>query len=83
VIETVSVARAHGAPVLARGGGTSLAGQCCNAAIVMDTSKYLNKLIEIDPSRRTARVQPGIVLDDLNRQARKFGLTFAPESLDP
>jgi len=48
IIQTVAVARAHGAPVLARGGGTSLAGQCCNAAIVMDTSKYLNQLIEID-----------------------------------
>ncbi|MGH7825845.1 MAG: FAD-binding and (Fe-S)-binding domain-containing protein [Candidatus Binatia bacterium] len=79
VIETVSLARSYGAPILARGGGTSLAGQCCNSAIVLDTSKYLNKLIEIDATKRTARVQPGIVLDDLNREAWKFGLAFGPD----
>ncbi|HWO42432.1 MAG TPA: FAD-binding and (Fe-S)-binding domain-containing protein, partial [Candidatus Eisenbacteria bacterium] len=79
VVETVSVARHYGLPVLTRGGGTSLAGQCCNTAIVIDTSKYLNKLLEINPVARTARVQPGIVLDDLNREARKFGLVFAPD----
>src|ERR671923_1079906 len=49
VVETVSVARRYGAPVLNRGGGTSLAGQCCNAAVVIDSSKYLNQLIDIDP----------------------------------
>src|SRR5262249_52975571 len=47
VVQTVAIARRHGAPVLPRGGGTSLAGQCCNAAIVIDTSKYLHRVIEI------------------------------------
>src|ERR1700722_4174751 len=60
VIATVATAREHGAPILSRGGGTSIAGQCCNAAIVMDFSKYLNKIIEIDPIRKIARVQPGV-----------------------
>src|SRR5262247_4126527 len=52
VLETVATARQFGAPILARGGGTSLAGQCCNVAIVIDMSKYLNRIIEIDPQRR-------------------------------
>src|SRR5438046_7049530 len=63
VVQTVAVARRHGAPILARGGGTSLAGQCCNVAVVMDFSKYVNRILKIDPERRIARVQPGIVLD--------------------
>src|ERR671922_201999 len=57
VVETVAACRAYGAPVLARGGGTSLAGQCCNVAVVIDMSKYLNRVIEIDPAARRARVQ--------------------------
>src|SRR6201993_1101249 len=65
VIETVAACRRYGAPVLSRGGGTSLAGQCCNVAVVMDMSKYMNNIIEIDPEKKRARVQPGVVLDDL------------------
>ena len=79
VIATVRAAREHGAPILSRGGGTSLAGQCCNTAVVMDWSKYLNKVLEIDHVNRKARVQPGCVLDDLRNQAGKFGLTFGPD----
>lgn len=79
VIATVAIAREHGAPILSRGAGTSIAGQCCNAAIVMDFSKYLNKIIEIDPDRRIARVQPGVILDDLRHAAAKHGLTFGPD----
>ena len=56
VVETVAVCRAHGAPIVPRGGGTSLAGQCCNVAVVIDFSKYLNRVLEIDPERRLARV---------------------------
>jgi FAD/FMN-containing dehydrogenase len=65
--------------VLSRGGGTSLAGQCCNVAVVMDFSKYLHQVTELDPDRRLARVEPGIVLDDLRQAARASGLTFGPD----
>src|SRR5438477_1760834 len=57
VIAAVNLARRFDAPILARGGGTSLAGQCCNAAIVLDMSKYMHRLVELDPQQRTARVQ--------------------------
>jgi FAD/FMN-containing dehydrogenase/Fe-S oxidoreductase len=79
VIGTVRLCRQHGAPVLARGGGTSLCGQCCNVAVVLDFTKYLNKIIHIDGKAKTARVQPGVVLDDLREAAGKQGLTFAPD----
>ena len=79
VIATVALAREYGAPILCRGGGTSLAGQCCNVAVVLDFSKYMNKIIEIDPARRIARVQPGVVLDNLRNAAEKHHLTFGPD----
>ena len=79
VIATVALCREHGAPLLARGGGTSLAGQCCNAAVVLDFSKYMGKILEIDPERRIARVEPGVVLDRLRAEAEKHHLTFAPD----
>jgi FAD/FMN-containing dehydrogenase/Fe-S oxidoreductase len=79
VVETVAACRRHGAPVLARGGGTSLAGQCCNVAVVMDFSKQLNEIVELDPGSRRARVQPGLVLDDLRDAAEAHGLTFGPD----
>jgi FAD/FMN-containing dehydrogenase/Fe-S oxidoreductase len=79
VIATMVACRKFGAPVLSRGGGTSLAGQCCNVAVVMDFSKYMNKVLEIDPKRKLARVQPGCVLDDLRDAAEKHGLTFGPD----
>jgi FAD/FMN-containing dehydrogenase/Fe-S oxidoreductase len=79
VIATVAAAREYGAPVLSRGGGTSLAGQCCNVAVVMDMSKYMHAILEIDPQRRLARVQPGVVLDDLRDAAEEYHLTFAPD----
>ncbi|WP_420473750.1 FAD-binding and (Fe-S)-binding domain-containing protein [Noviherbaspirillum sp. ST9] len=79
VIETVRICHRYGAPVLPRGGGTSLCGQCCNVAVVMDFSKYLNRVLSIDPDEKTARVQPGVVLDDLRDAAEAHGLTFAPD----
>ncbi len=80
VVATVEICRAHDAPVLSRGGGTSLAGQCCNVAVLMDHSKYLRQIVEIDPDRKLARVQPGVVLDQLRKQAEKdYGLTFGPD----
>jgi FAD/FMN-containing dehydrogenase/Fe-S oxidoreductase len=79
VIAAVSICREHGAPVLCRGGGTSLAGQCCNVAVVLDFSKYMSKIVELDPELRIARVQPGIVLDHLRNAAERFHLTFGPD----
>jgi FAD/FMN-containing dehydrogenase/Fe-S oxidoreductase len=79
VIATVALCRDFGAPLLCRGGGTSLAGQCCNVAVVLDFSKYMARILEIDPARRIARVQPGVVLDHLRTAAEKHHLTFAPD----
>jgi FAD/FMN-containing dehydrogenase/Fe-S oxidoreductase len=75
----VAACRKYGAPVLPRGAGTSLAGQCCNVAVVLDFTKYMNQILEIDPVRRFARVQPGIVLDSLRNAAEKHQLTFGPD----
>src|SRR5690242_6575580 len=79
VVATVALCREHGAPFLSRGGGTSLAGQCCNTAVVVDYSKYLNHILSIDPNSRAAWVEPGTVLDDLRNAAEKFHLTFGPD----
>ncbi len=79
VIATVAACRRHGAPVLSRGGGTSLAGQCCNVAVIMDMSKYLNRILELDPEKKIARVEPGCILDNLRDAAEKHHLTFAPD----
>src|ERR1700734_2816521 len=79
VIATVALCREFGAPLLCRGGGTSLAGQCCNVAVILDFSKYMARILEIDPDRRIARVQPGVVLDTLRAAAEKHHLTFAPD----
>ncbi len=80
VVETVRLCREYEAPVLSRGGGTSLAGQCCNVAVMIDFSKYLNCVLEIDPERRLARVEPGTILDDLREQAeREHQLTYGPD----
>ena len=79
VLACVSLCREFGAPLLCRGGGTSLAGQCCNVAVVLDFSKYMAGILEIDPARRIARVQPGVILDHLRNAAEKHHLTFGPD----
>src|SRR5438876_1397274 len=79
VIAAVSICRQHCAPILCRGGGTSLAGQCCNVAVVLDFSKHMAEILELDPQRRTARVQPGVILDHLRNAAEKHNLTFGPD----
>ncbi len=76
VAATLAVARAHGVPVLARGGGTSQCGQTVNRALVLDFSKHLRNVIAIDPDRRTATVAPGVVLAQLNAALRPYGLFF-------
>ncbi|MGC2698140.1 MAG: FAD-linked oxidase C-terminal domain-containing protein [Candidatus Angelobacter sp.] len=79
VIQTVALARKHNAPLLPRGGGTSLSGQSCNVAVIVDFSKYLNQIIEINPQEKYAWVQPGCVLDKLRNRANEFNLTFGPD----
>ncbi|MDX1622860.1 MAG: FAD-binding and (Fe-S)-binding domain-containing protein [Gemmatimonadota bacterium] len=79
VIRTVAACRDHDAPVLARGGGTSLAGQGCNVAVVIDMTKHYDEVLELDPAGRTARVQPGLILDELRSRAGESGLTFGPD----
>lgn len=75
----VRVAATHGAPILPRGGGTSLAGQTVAEALVIDMSKHLNKVLEVDVEERWARVQPGVVRDQLNRVLAPHGLQFTPD----
>ena len=79
VIATLAACRKYGAPVLPRGAGTSLAGQCCNVAVVLDFTKYMNKILELDLIGRFARVQPGVVLDTLRNKAEEYHLTFGPD----
>jgi FAD/FMN-containing dehydrogenase/Fe-S oxidoreductase len=79
VIATVEICRRFNAPILTRGAGTSLAGQGCAAAVILDFSKYMNGMGAIDPKTKTVQVQPGIVLDRVREAAEKFALTFAPD----
>ena len=76
---TLAACRAAGAPILARGGGTSLSGQCCNVAVVIDFSKYVNRIVSLDAAAKSARVEPGIVLDRVRDAAELHQLTFAPD----
>ncbi len=69
----------HGVPLLMRGGGTSQNGQCVNNAVIIDCSKHLNKVLDIDVQNRTALIEPGIVCDALKHQAEQHGLTFGPD----
>ncbi|MFC4000552.1 FAD-binding and (Fe-S)-binding domain-containing protein [Prauserella oleivorans] len=73
------VCRAHGVPITARGAGTSIAGQALGEGVVLDYTRYLDRILDIDPVNRTARVQPGVVLDTLRAHAGRHGLTFGPD----
>ena len=75
----VAVCRSFDAPILARGSGTSLAGQSCNVAVVLDFTKYMNRILDVDVEKRTARVQPGVILDTLRARAERHHLTFGPD----
>lgn len=79
VAEVLGVCREGGVPVVARGGGTSIAGQATGTGVVLDLTRYMNRLVDLDPVTRTARVQPGIVLDTLRTAAAPHGLTFGPD----
>ena len=79
VRSAVKIARDHGVAILPRGGGTSLAGQTVGAAMVLDFSKYMNQILEVNANERWARVQPGVVRDQLNHRLQSDGLHFAPD----
>src|SRR3954462_3380834 len=78
-IQTIAASRKFGAPVLSRGGGTSLAGQCCNVAVVIDWTKYLHNILELNPGEKYARVQPGTINDSLRKAAEPYTLTWGPD----
>ncbi len=75
----VAACRKFDAPILSRGAGTSLAGQCCNVAVVLDFSKYVHRIMQLDSRSKQSRVEPGIVLDRVREAAEKHHLTFAPD----
>ncbi len=75
----VELASRYGVPVLPRGSGSSLAGQAVGEALILDTSRYLDRIVRIDPEARTATVEPGVILADLNRAAARYGLQFGPD----
>ncbi|HEY2300209.1 MAG TPA: FAD-binding oxidoreductase, partial [Jatrophihabitans sp.] len=78
-VAAIAVCRELDVPVLSRGGGTSLAGQCTNTAVMIDWAKYCNRVLSVDPDARTCMVEPGIVLDVLNDQLSRYGLRYGPE----
>ena len=80
VVAAVEVAGQFGVPVLPRGAGTSLAGQTVGRAVILDMSRYMHRLLELDAEGMTARVQPGLIQDDLNKAAGAHRLMFAPDT---
>jgi FAD/FMN-containing dehydrogenase/Fe-S oxidoreductase len=76
---TVSLCAKAGLPILMRGGGTSQNGQCVNEGIVIDCSRFMNRILEIDTDKRCAVIEPGVVCDALKHEAQKYGLTFGPD----
>jgi FAD/FMN-containing dehydrogenase/Fe-S oxidoreductase len=75
----MEIAAAHRVPILPRGSGTSLSGQTVAAALVIDFSRFMNRILEIDMARRLVRVEPGVVLDQLNAALKPFGMQFGPD----
>src|SRR5262245_46627808 len=79
VVRTVQLCRKHGCSLTMRGGGTSQAGQAIGEGVQVDTSKHFNRLLEVNAAERWARVEPGIVLDELNAALRPYNLRFSPD----
>ncbi|WP_425274446.1 FAD-binding and (Fe-S)-binding domain-containing protein [Streptomyces flavidovirens] len=79
VAAALAVCRAHGVPVVPRGGGTSIAGQATGTGVVLDFTRHMRAITDLDPETRTVVVQPGVVLDDLRAAAGTYGLTFGPD----
>src|SRR6185437_11825112 len=75
----IAVCREHDAPVLSRGGGTSLAGQCCNKAVVIDWTKYCHRIVSVDAEAKTAVIEPGAALDKVNDALSGRGLMVGPK----
>ncbi len=79
VLATVEACRTRGVPILGRGCGSSLSGQSTNVAVVIDFSKYMNRILALDPDGGVAKVEPGVINDTLRNAAKKYGMTFAPD----
>jgi FAD/FMN-containing dehydrogenase/Fe-S oxidoreductase len=79
IVSIIAACREFDVPILARGGGTSMCGQSVNAAVVIDTSKYVNRVLEVDPKKKLALVEPGVVCDALRDAAEQYALTYAPD----
>jgi FAD/FMN-containing dehydrogenase/Fe-S oxidoreductase len=79
LVRVVNACRRHHCPITMRGGGTSQAGQAIGAGLIVDTSKHFNRILEVNPAERWARIEPGIVLDDLNAALAPHRLRFAPD----
>ncbi|WP_229749639.1 FAD-binding and (Fe-S)-binding domain-containing protein [Flexivirga endophytica] len=79
LVAAYAVAREDGVPLTTRGAGTSVAGNAVGPGLVVDTSRHLNQILEIDPDARTARVQPGVIQEQLQRAAAPHGLRFGPD----
>src|SRR5262249_21889723 len=79
ILSTLEICRRHRCPITMRGGGTSQAGQAIGEGIQIDTSKYYNRMLELNAAERWVRVEPGIVLDELNAELQPLGLRFAPD----
>src|SRR5699024_2765500 len=79
VVTALELARRYGVPVTSRGGGTPIAGNSVGTGMILEFSRHLNQILEIDPEARTARVQPGVVMTDLQKAAAEYGLRFGPD----
>nr|WP_240646822.1 FAD-binding and (Fe-S)-binding domain-containing protein [Streptomyces globisporus] len=79
IAAALTVCREYGVPVVPRGGGTSIAGQATGTGLVLDLTRHLRTILDLDPAARTAVVQPGVILDDLRAAAAPHGLTFGPD----
>ncbi|OFV96250.1 MAG: hypothetical protein A3H28_10245 [Acidobacteria bacterium RIFCSPLOWO2_02_FULL_61_28] len=79
VMAAMEIARRHRVPIIARGAGTGLAGQSIGRGLILDFSKYMNRVLEVNPEERRVRVEPGIVLDELNQRLKPHGLFFPPD----
>ena len=79
MIATVEIARRHRVPLIPRGAGTGLAGQAIGRGLILDFSNYMNRVIEVNPEERRVRVEPGVVLDELNQRLKPHGLFFPPD----
>ena len=79
VVKALTIARHYDVPVTSRGAGTSVAGNAVGPGLVFDFSRHMNRVLSVDPETRTARVEPGVILTDLQEACAPFGLWFGPD----